>query len=284
MDRLPDGSALAIEPVLAGTVVAHGLFRLNPCDIKAMRRRPGPIPEGWERVPPTLLRYSDEQTVAGVAAVFTAIDEAGLEPEPFAGWGVVAASRFLGRANLAQALRSFSAEGVWGTSPHLIPHFALHSLSGTISLALGLHGPNLGVGGGLHAAAEGFLTALTWLGSRDRARRLAGPHRLGPGAGPRGADGAAPSGGECQALALALVAAGSSRTMGRVPLVRIVTRAAPRRVLPAPDLVAAGRETAEHGCARAPDDRNRPRRAVARRARAGWSRTMASDEDKDIME
>ena len=48
------------------------------------------------------------------------------------------------------------AEGVWGTSPHLIPHFALHSASGTISLALGLHGPNLGVGGGLHAAAEGF--------------------------------------------------------------------------------------------------------------------------------
>ncbi len=60
-------------------------------------------------------------------------------------------------------LRSFKAEGVWGTSPHLIPHFALHSPSGTISLALGLHGPNLGVGGGLHAAAEGFLAAMTWL-------------------------------------------------------------------------------------------------------------------------
>ena len=87
MDRLPDGPALAIEPVLAGTVVAHGLFRLNPCDMKAMRRRPGPIPERWERVPPTLLRYSDEQTVAGVAAVFTAIDEAGLEPERVCGLG-----------------------------------------------------------------------------------------------------------------------------------------------------------------------------------------------------
>ena len=76
---------------------------------------------------------------------------------------MVAASRYLGRASLAAALRSFAAEGVWGTSPHLIPHFALHSPSGTISLALGLHGPNLGVGGGLHAAAEGFLAALTWL-------------------------------------------------------------------------------------------------------------------------
>ena len=85
--------------------------------------------------------------------------------ERYEGWGVVAASRFLGRANLARALQSFLAEGVWGTSPHLIPHFALHSASGTISLGLGLHGPNLGVGGGLHAAAEGFLAALTWLSS-----------------------------------------------------------------------------------------------------------------------
>src|SRR5919202_1308638 len=64
------------------------------------------------------------------------------------------------------ALRSFLAEGVWGTSPHLIPHFALHSPAGTISLALGVHGPNLGVGGGLHAAAEGFLAALTWRAAR----------------------------------------------------------------------------------------------------------------------
>ena len=81
-------------------------------------------------------------------------------------------------------LRSFVAEGVWGTSPHLIPHFALHSPSGTISLALGLHGPNLGVGGGLHAAAEGFLAALTWLAAGRRAGRLAGPQRLVAGAGP----------------------------------------------------------------------------------------------------
>ena len=76
----------------------------------------------------------------------------------------------LGRANLAVALRSFMAEGVWGTSPHLIPHFALHSASGSISLALGLHGPNLGVGGGLHAVAEGFLTALTWLSDGESCR------------------------------------------------------------------------------------------------------------------
>ncbi len=139
------------------------LFRARPSELPALRRRPGPVPEGWTRTPPSLLRYSDEQTVAGTAAVFAAIEAMGTGPDRFEGWGVVAASRYLGRASLAAALRSFRAEGVWGTSPHLIPHFALHSPSGTISLALGLRGPNVGAGGGLHAAAEGFLAALTWL-------------------------------------------------------------------------------------------------------------------------
>ena len=97
----------------------------------------------------------------------------------------MAASRYLGRANLAVALRSFMAEGVWGTSPHLIPHFALHSASGTISLALGSHGPNLGVGGGLHAASEGFLAALTLAVDRRRTRCVARLERLVAGAGSR---------------------------------------------------------------------------------------------------
>src|SRR5262249_28596954 len=143
-------------PTLAGRVQGSGLVRVAPSEVPALRRNPGPIPEGWSRTPTSLLRYSDEQTVVGTAAVFTAMAAMGRAPEEFAGWGVVAASRYLGRAGLAAALRSFLAEGVWGTSPHLIPHFALHSPSGTISLALGLHGPNLGVGGGLHAAAQGF--------------------------------------------------------------------------------------------------------------------------------
>jgi hypothetical protein len=149
--------------MLAGEVIGSALFRARPPEMAALRRRPGPVPEGWSRTPPSLLRYSDEQTVAGTAAVFAAIVAIGTTPDRFEDWGVVAASRYVGRASLAAALRNFRAEGVWGTSPHLIPHFALHSPSGTISLALGLHGPNVGAGGGLHAAAEGFLAALTWL-------------------------------------------------------------------------------------------------------------------------
>ncbi len=149
--------------MLSGAVAGLALFRARPSDLSTLRRRPGPVPEGWLRTPPSLLRYADEQTVTGTAAVFAAMATMGARPEGFEGWGVVAASRYLGRASLASALRSFETEGVWGTSPHLIPHFALHSPSGTISLAMGLHGPNLGIGGGLHAAAEGFLAAMTWL-------------------------------------------------------------------------------------------------------------------------
>lgn len=225
-------------PNLAGEVMGCGLFRMSPGDVPALRRRPGPIPDGWGAVPPSLLRYSDEQTIAGTAAVFAAIAGLGLARDGFDGWGVVAASRYLGRANLAIALRTFLTEGVWGTSPHLIPHFALHSPAGTISLALGLHGPNVGVGGGLYAAAEGFLTALTWLSTGG----VPGVWLVLSGWSPElvpDQRGNAPIGAECHALAIALVAGG---TGGQRPLFRAVV-GAESHLTPAPlDLVRlAGR-------------------------------------------
>jgi hypothetical protein len=216
--------------MLAAAVTGVALFRAGAPDLPALRRRPGPVPEGWLRTPPSLLRYADEQTVTGTAAVFAAMATMGARPEGFEGWGVVAASRYLGRASLAAALRSFRAEGVWGTSPHLIPHFALHSPSGTISLALGLHGSNLGIGGGLHSAAEGFLAAMTWLSTGvvpgvwlvlsgwspelipDR-RAVAVP---APAAG-NAADAAEI---ECRALAMALRPAGEATSGG--PVVRVM--------------------------------------------------------------
>ncbi len=163
--------------------MGHGMFRMQSGDVAALRRKPGPIPEGWAPPSPSLLRNSDEQTIAGLCAVFTAIDRIGLPRDRYQGWGVVAASRFLGRANLARALESFLAEGVWGTSPHLIPHYALHSASGTISLGLGLHGPNLGVGGGLSRCRRGLSGRSDVVVDRQCARRLARAQRLVAGAG-----------------------------------------------------------------------------------------------------
>jgi hypothetical protein len=199
--------------------MGYGLYRLAPVDLPALRRRPGPIPEDWARAPLPLLRYSDEQTVAGTAAVFTALAAMGRHAAGFESWGVVAGSRYLGRANLAAALRSFQAEGVWGTSPHLIPHFALHSPAGTISLVLGLHGPNLGVGGGLNAPAEGFLAALTWLAGEV----VPGVWLVLSGWSPElvpDQQGSAPPTEECQALALALVGAAGSQ-QGSRPAFRV---------------------------------------------------------------
>ncbi|HZW31232.1 MAG TPA: hypothetical protein VFF52_11025 [Isosphaeraceae bacterium] len=223
------------------------MVRVSASEVPALRRKPGPIPEGWTRTPASLLRYSDEQTVAGTAAVFAAMETMGRVPEEFAGWGVVAASRYLGRTSLAAALRSFLAEGVWGTSPHLIPHFALHSPSGTISLALGLHGPNLGVGGGLHAAAEGFLAALTWLA----AGVVPGVWLVLSGWSPElvpDPAGRTVATGECRALALALVAVDEEGARRR-PAVRIVVDpGAQPAMAPAPiDLIGLAESLATPG-------------------------------------
>jgi hypothetical protein len=80
---------------------------------------------------------------------------------------VVAAPRFLGRATLTTALQRFAAEGAWGISPHLIPHRSLHAVSGTISQALQIHGPNFGVGGGPGAEVEAMLTGAALLSAGE---------------------------------------------------------------------------------------------------------------------
>jgi hypothetical protein len=220
---------------LSGAVRASGLVRMEGPEIAEFRRRPSPIPEGWSPIPPTLLKASDEQTVAGVAAILAAV--AGLGPVAageFADWGIVAAPRFPGRAQLTVALDRFAAEGVWGVSPHLIPHFALHSQAGTLSLALKIHGPNLGIGGGSDSAIQGILTALTWLdeGTLPGVWLVLSGYTPEFVPGPRDASTEAP---ECRALALALVPRQSAGERG--PRLRIVAgdSAGPERPI---DLIA----------------------------------------------
>jgi hypothetical protein len=176
----------------------------------ALRQKPGPV----YGQPPTaaFLKHLDEQTLAGLAAVFQAIHDHSLGTTSFADWGILAAPRFLGRANLAVALHRFQLEGAWGISPHLIPHHSLHSLSGTVSQALHCHGPNFGVGGGPHAAEEGILTAAALLAG-DQVPGvwliLTGfyPEQLpqDPSKPAPGGNGHAAAGPVCGATALALV-------------------------------------------------------------------------------
>ncbi len=142
-------------------VAADAVVRVSLDSLAELRRNPGPV--RGEPLPASFLKHADEQTIAGLSAVYQAIDQAGLQATCFRDWGVVAAPRFLGRPTMAAALQRFAAEGAWGVSPHLIPHRSLHSISGTISQALKIHGPNFGVGGGPGGTVEVLLAATALL-------------------------------------------------------------------------------------------------------------------------
>jgi hypothetical protein len=115
-------------------------------------------------LPVSVLKHLDEQTIAGLAAMFRAVKTYGLDPASFCDWGVIAAPYLLGQSTIVPALKRFHDEGAWGVSPHVIPHHSLHSLSGTISQVFKIHGPNLGVGGGRGATGEALLASAAWLG------------------------------------------------------------------------------------------------------------------------
>lgn len=156
-----DDQSLARNRAVCCEVAADAVLRLRLEFLPDFRRNPGPV--YGEPLPASFLKHADEQTVAGLGAVFQAIDESGLHSTCFKDWGVVAAPRFLGRPAMAAALQRFATEGAWGVSPHLIPHRSLHSMSGTVSQALKIYGPNFGVGGGPGGAIEALLSAMALL-------------------------------------------------------------------------------------------------------------------------
>jgi hypothetical protein len=149
-------------------VSAHALVRVTVEAIPSLRRQPGPV----FRAPlaASFLKHADEQTVVGLVAVLEAIHRHNLGDFEFRDWGALAAPRFLGRTATAAALHRFAREGAWGISPHLIPHCSLHALSGTVSQALKIHGPNFGVAGGPGGPGEALLAATAML----RCRQLPG--------------------------------------------------------------------------------------------------------------
>jgi hypothetical protein len=136
-------------------VAGWAACRVSTEELPSLRQKPG-LFQGAP-LSPSSLKHSDEQTIAGLVAVSRAIENHGLNHVNFSRWGFIAAPRYLGRATLAIALARFANEGAWGISPHLIPHRSLHSLSGTMSQLLGIHGPNYGVGGGADSAAEALV-------------------------------------------------------------------------------------------------------------------------------
>jgi hypothetical protein len=140
---------------------AFGIVAAPANTVGELRHNPGPPLR--QRLSPVLLKYSDEQTVVGLAAVLSAVHRFGMQKVDFTDWGVIAAPRWLGRLKLVTALHKFERKGAPSASPMLVPHLSLHAVSGTITQVLGSHGVNFGVSSGPDNVAEGLQAAVSVL-------------------------------------------------------------------------------------------------------------------------
>jgi hypothetical protein len=142
-------------------VAASELLIASAAAIAQWRRQP--IGVGAEKLPASFLKHAEDPTIAAVRVVLEALERQGWRDRSFADWGVIAAPNMCGRITNAFAMERFRREGAWGISPHLIPHQSLHAMSGTISQALKIYGPNFGVCGGPNASLDAFLIAAAML-------------------------------------------------------------------------------------------------------------------------
>src|SRR5262249_18468520 len=133
--------------------------------LAAFRKNPGLPPD--RRWPSGFLRHADEQTVASMLVMSQALTALGQPWVTYESWGVIAANTLFGRAGLCRSFVDYCRDGAWGVSPHLIPQSSLHAPSGTISQAIGMHGPNFGVSSGPRAVNEAFLASATLLSEMD---------------------------------------------------------------------------------------------------------------------
>lgn len=113
-----------------------------------------------------VLRNSDEQTIAGVRALLTAMKSLQPAVTSWHDWAIIGCPRFLGRSIICGTISRYFREPKFSISPHIIPNYTLHALSGTISVGLTMHGANFGVGGGPNHIPEGLLTALSVVAER----------------------------------------------------------------------------------------------------------------------
>jgi hypothetical protein len=149
------------ETAVRCRVAGAACVRASAATVAETRRRP--IEIGTHKLPASFLKHAEDQTVVAMMAVLRVLEDKSWQARSFADWGVIAAPNFFGRAIDAQTIERFHQEGAWGVSPHLIPHQSLHALSGTISQALKIYGPNFGIGGGANSAPDAFLIAASML-------------------------------------------------------------------------------------------------------------------------
>ncbi len=145
-----------IDLPTCGVVAGSGL-RVPWADIPELRKNPGSH-RGQSFI--GLVRQSDEQTVLALAAVMKTIERMGWQDRSFANWGVVASGRSFGRVRFDSAIERYRRMHTRGASPLVVPHLSLHAMSGTLSIALGMHGPNFGVSGQANHLGETLLAGL----------------------------------------------------------------------------------------------------------------------------
>ncbi len=141
----------------ACAIRGHAYVEASFSRVTALRDEPPPA--GAPALPTRFLRHCDEHTVVAMRAVLevlAAVDR----PPPADRCGVVAAPCQAGRIVTARSLSQLRIGGAVTISPHIVPQCSLHSLAGAVSVALGMHGPHLGIGGGPDALAEGLFAAL----------------------------------------------------------------------------------------------------------------------------
>lgn len=181
-------------------VACYATSRLSFEAVNALRKQSSTLPGNLGN---SMLRHCDEQTLTALVAVRDTAAKLNSSSTDFHNWGVVASSRYLGRSAFAQNLARFPVEGPWNVSVQVVPNRSLHSPASMIGLALGCHGPCVGVGGGLDGETDAWLTALSLL----QEQRLPGMWLVYSGWEPElqiGPGGAALSESTCTALALAL--------------------------------------------------------------------------------
>jgi hypothetical protein len=139
-------------------VEAVGWVQAPSADWPALRQNPGRLP--GRSGTSSALRHAEDQTILGLAAMLKALEQRYGDQPPNPDWGVVAAPCFLGRLGAATFMERFRRQGCIGISPQNIPNLSLHAMSGTLTMLLGIHGPNFGVGGAHGNVAEGLLAAL----------------------------------------------------------------------------------------------------------------------------
>ena len=153
----PSLSVSAPETVVCCPIAASAVLRAEADTIAQWRRQA--VVVGGNSFPASLLKHTDDQTVIALRAVLAAVEQYGWQQRSFTEWGVIAAPNFFGRVSIAQAIHRIRNEGAWGVSPHLIPQQSLHAISGTISQALKIHGPNFGVSCAPNATPDALLIA-----------------------------------------------------------------------------------------------------------------------------